>query len=60
MQKIIELFTLIMNNWQTILNSIMAILSALFVLSEVLAQIPWIKANSVFQLVFNWLSKTQK
>lgn len=33
------------------------ILSVLFVLSEGLALIPAIKANSVFQLMFGWLKK---
>ena len=32
-----------------------ALLGALFTLSEVLAQIPAIKANSVFQLVYSTL-----
>lgn len=35
------------------------ILTALFFLSEALAQIPFVKANSIFQLVFGWLAKKQ-
>lgn len=35
------------------------ILGSLFFLSEALAQIPAVKANSIFQLVFGWLQKKQ-
>ena len=35
------------------------ILAALFFVSEALALIPGIKANSVFQLVFGWLQSEQ-
>jgi hypothetical protein len=35
------------------------ILGALFVLSEALALIPSVKANSVFQLVQDWIVKNQ-
>lgn len=41
------------------MNSILAhwpiIAAALFAVSEALALIPAIKANSVFQLIYNWL-----
>lgn len=38
------------------------VLGLLFALSEFLALVPSIKANSVFQLVYNWLmlNKAQK
>jgi hypothetical protein len=36
-----------------------AILGALFFLSEALALVPGIKANSVFQMVFGWLQSEQ-
>jgi len=35
------------------------LLAALFFLSEALALIPSVKANSVFQFVFGWLQKEQ-
>lgn len=60
MQKFIELVTLIVNNWANISNAILAIFASLFVLSEILAQIPWIESNSVFQLVQSWLKKILK
>lgn len=36
-----------------------AIATAALALSEVLALIPSIKANSIFQLIFGWLKKTK-
>lgn len=42
-------------NWIVGHNAV--ILGALFGLSEILALIPWVKSNSVFQLVFAWLRK---
>jgi hypothetical protein len=35
------------------------ILGVLFAISEALAAIPAVNANSVFQLVFGWLKKEQ-
>lgn len=35
------------------------LLGVLFVLSEGLALVPSVKANSVFQLIFGWLQKEQ-
>lgn len=55
-----EFIKLIFNNWNDISNAFLAILSALLILSEILAQIPSIKANSVFQLIQNWLLSTTK
>ncbi len=60
MKEFIEFVTLIFNNWTTIVNAVLAIFSALFVISEVLAQIPSIKANSVFQLVQGWIKSILK
>lgn len=34
---------------------ILAIISALFAISEVLSFIPWIKANGIFQAIYNGL-----
>lgn len=36
-----------------------ALFFTLFLFSEALAQIPAVKANSVFQLVFGWLQKKE-
>lgn len=36
-------------------EQVMQIMATLFIVSEVLAQIPWIKANSIFQLCVNVL-----
>jgi hypothetical protein len=48
MQSIIDF---LWNNWAVIAT-------ALFAVSEVLASIPAVKSNSVFQFLFGWL-KTQ-
>lgn len=42
---------------QFIADNKAAILGAALAISEVLASIPSIKANSLFQLIFGWLSK---
>ena len=56
----IEFIKLIFNNWNEISNAIFAIVASLLVLSEILAQIPSIKANSVFQLIYNALKSVKK
>ena len=43
-------------NWEVVSG----ILGALFVLSEALAKIPALKANSIFELVQGFLSKFKK
>lgn len=44
---------------QWIQSNATVILAGLFFLSEGLALIPQVKANSVFQLIFGWLQKEQ-
>jgi hypothetical protein len=44
---------------QTIIDNKAAILAGLLALSELLALIPGIKANSVFQLLTGWLKKSK-
>jgi len=44
---------------QTIIDNKAAILAGLRALSELLALIPGIKANSVFQLLTGWLKKSK-
>ena len=46
-----------MNTFELIKENWMVIATALFAISEVLALIPKIKANSVFQAVYNVLLK---
>lgn len=50
-----------MGTFSTVMNWIMdnrvVILAFLFTLSEALALIPAVKANSVFQLIFSFLEK---
>ena len=48
-----EAFKFIQNNWAVIAT-------ILFLLSELLAQIPRVKANSVFQLIFGFLKKEKE
>jgi len=45
---------------QFIINNQTAILGALLAVSELLANIPAVKANSIFQLLFSWLQSTKK
>lgn len=45
---------------QFILENTTLILAALLAVSEVLAQIPSVKANSIFQLLFGWLKKSNQ
>jgi len=45
--------TIITQNWDVILGALLAV-------SEILALIPSIKANSIFQLVFGWLKSNKK
>jgi hypothetical protein len=42
---------------QFIADNKAALLGAALAISEVLALIPSVKANSMFQLIFGWLSK---
>lgn len=44
---------------QTIMDNWAIIATALLAVSEVLALIPAVKANSVFQLLFGWLKKSK-
>lgn len=46
-----------MNFLNSCFNTIAIIITALFVASEVLAEIPWLKSNSVFQLIRNIIVK---
>ena len=55
-----EVVSFVKNNWGDIVAAYTAIVSALWITSEVLAQIPSVKANSVFQLIYNWLGKNKK
>jgi hypothetical protein len=50
MEKILEIYAFLMANK-------VVLLGFLFALSEVLALIPSVKSNSVFQLVVAWVSK---
>lgn len=43
--------------WQFSVAHKAEIFGGLFGLSELLALIPWVKANAVFQLIFPWLKK---
>ena len=43
-----------------IVNNKAVILGIAFLISEALAYIPSVKANSVFQLIFGWLAKQQQ
>lgn len=45
---------------QFIQENSVVLLSAALALSEVLALIPAVKSNSIFQLIFGWLKKTKK
>ena len=45
---------------QFIIENKVAILSVCLAVSELLALIPGIKANSIFQLLFGWLAKATK
>lgn len=45
---------------QTVIDNWGAIVAALLVVSEALALIPQVKANSIFQLVFGWLKSQKK
>lgn len=45
---------------QFITDNKSAILAAALAISEILASVPSIKANSIFQLIFGWLSKFKK
>lgn len=45
---------------QTLVDNWSVIVAGLLVVSEALALIPSIKANSIFQLVFGWLKKQKK
>jgi hypothetical protein len=45
---------------QFITDNSAVILAVLFGVSELLANIPAVKANSVFQLIFGWLKSKQQ
>lgn len=45
---------------QTLVENYGVIAAALLAVSEVLALIPAVKANSLFQLIFGWLKKSKK
>ena len=45
--------------WDLIWNNSSYVLAALFAISEILAQIPSVKSNSIFELIFGWLSSKE-
>jgi len=45
---------------QFLIENKTAILGAALAISEILALIPSIKANSIFQLLFGWLKSSKK
>lgn len=55
----IQIISFLTTNWTSIHDAITTILAGLFAISEILGQIPSIKANNVFQLVQGWLQKSE-
>lgn len=60
MNILIDLYNFIKAHWTEIVAAYTAMITALWLTSEVLAQIPSVKSNSVFQLVYNWLEKKKR
>lgn len=47
----------IVTNLEQCMNHLFVIVTVLFVISEALAQIPFIKGNSIFQVLYNVICK---
>ena len=60
MNILIDIYNFVKEHWTEIIAAYTAIVSALWATSEILAQIPNVKANSVFQLIYGWLNKNKK
>ena len=60
MNTIISFANFVGSNWQSIVDAIAAISTAGWAICEVLARIPSIKANTTFEVIYNWLSKSKQ
>jgi hypothetical protein len=55
MNTLTIIISFVQTHWSAIVAAYTALITAGWLTSEVLAQIPSVKANSVFQAIYNWL-----
>ena len=60
MNILIDIYNFVKEHWTEIIAAYTAIITALWATSEILAEIPSVESNSVFQLVYSWLKKQKK